>query len=58
MGVINTRLLKLETMRADKSRELPTVVPDETSDAELARLRANGREVFRESDPSIYDLFV
>lgn len=58
MGVINTRLLKLETMRTDKSRELPTVVADDVTDSELARIRATGREVFRESDPSIYDLFV
>lgn len=39
-------------------RPLPMVVPDATTDANLARLQQQGRKVFRESDPAFIDQFV
>ena len=46
------RLLALETRDSDHAKPLPMVVPDTTTDDELAKLRKHGREVFRESDPA------
>ena len=52
------RLLALETRDSDQAKPLPQVVPDSTTDKELARLRQHGREVFRESDPAYIDHFI
>ena len=58
MKTLDSRLLALEAVGSDQAKALPAVVPDSTPDAELARLRRNGREVYRESDPAFIDLFV
>ena len=52
------RLLALETRDSDHAKPLPMVVPDTTTDDELAKLRKHGREVFRESDPAYIDHFI
>ena len=52
------RLLALETRASDQAKPLPQVVPDSTTDRELARLRKHGREVFRDSDPAYIDHFI
>ena len=45
------RLLALESLDGgDYAKPPPQVVPDDTPDAELARLRRHGQEVFRMSD--------
>ena len=59
MASLDARLLALESLGSgDHAKPLPEVVPDNTTDTELARLRQHGREVFRESDPAFLDLFV
>ena len=59
MASLDARLLALESLGSgDHAKPLPKVVPDSTTDTELARLRQHGREVFRESDPAFIDLFV
>ena len=56
---LNRRLLVLESLDSgDTAKPLPEVVPDSTTDIELARLRKNGREIYRESDPAFIELFV
>ncbi len=55
---LTRRLEALEATACDQAKPLPVVVPDGTTDAELARLRKHGREVYRESDPAFLDLFV
>ena len=44
------RLLALETRDSDQAKPLPQVVPESTTDRELARLRQHGREVYRMAD--------
>ena len=59
MKTLDARLLALESLDGgDTAKQLPEVVPDSTPDTELARLRKNGREVYRESDPAFIELFV
>ncbi len=50
MKSLDARLLALESLDGDHPKQLPDVVPDNTSDAELAQLRARGREVYRMTD--------
>ncbi|MBK6294576.1 MAG: hypothetical protein IPF55_09960 [Rhodoferax sp.] len=58
MATLDSRLLALESIDVgDHAKQLPTVVPDDTTDQELARLRRDGREVCRESDPAFIELF-
>ena len=50
-NALHRRLLALESLDGgDHAKTPPQVVPDDTPDAELARLRRHGREVFRMSD--------
>lgn len=59
MATLKTRLVALESSGQDgEARHLPQLVPDNTSDAELARLRQHGREVYRESDPAFIEIFI
>ena len=58
MPTLNDRLRALERATADQSMLLPLVVPDDTSDDELQRLRQQGRQVFRASDPELVNAFV
>ena len=58
MPSLDARLLALETRHDDHAKPLPDLVDDSTSDAEMARHRQHGREVFRMSDPAFIDLFV
>ncbi len=56
---LDARLLALETDReGGGAKPLPCLVPDTTTDAELDRMRRDGREVYRESDPAFIDRFV
>ena len=59
MASLDARLLALEGLGSgDHAKPLPHVVPDSTTDTELARLGQHCREGFRESDPALIDLFV
>ena len=59
MASLDARLLALESLGSgDQAKPLPQVVPDSTTDDELAKLRKHGREVFRESDPAYIDHFI
>ena len=59
MKNLDARLLALESLGSgDHAKPLPHVVPDATTDTDLARFRQNGREVFRESDLDFMALFV
>ena len=55
---LSRRLEALEATDDDTVKQLPEVVPDDTTDTELGRLRKHGREVYRESDPAFIELFV
>ena len=46
-AALSRRLLALETCGSDQAKQLPQVVPDDTPDDELERLRRAGREVYR-----------
>jgi hypothetical protein len=51
MATLKNRLLALESLDGgDHAKPLPDVVADDTPDAELARLRRHGLEVYRMSD--------
>lgn len=51
MKTLESRLLALESLDGgDHAKPPPQVVADDTTDAVLARLRKNGREVYRMSD--------
>ena len=52
------KALAVETMPQRGLRLLPLVVDEHTTDAEIARLRRNGRVVYRENAPTLYDEFV
>lgn len=58
MKTLDSRLLALETRDSDQAKQLPDVVPDNTPESDIARLRQHGREVYRESDPAFIHLFV
>lgn len=58
MNALTRRLERLEATDSDQAKQLPDVVPDDTPDSELSRLRKHGREVYRESDPAFIELFV
>ena len=48
MASLDARLLALESLGSgDNAKPLPHVLPDSTTDKELARLRQHGREVYR-----------
>ena len=51
MTTLTRRVDALETLDGgDHAKPPPQVVPDDTPDAELARLLRHGQEVFRMSD--------
>ena len=51
MPSLDARLLALERFGSgDHAKPLPHVVPDSTTDTELAQLRQHGREVYRVAD--------
>ena len=51
MASLDARLLALESLSSGGlAKPLPQVVPDSTTDKELARLRQHGREVYRKAD--------
>ncbi|WP_296446983.1 hypothetical protein [Rhodoferax sp. UBA5149] len=50
MNALTRRLEALEATDSDQAKRLPDVVPDDTPDSELARLRKRGREVLRYSE--------
>lgn len=56
MRTIERRLLAIEGSKMSHARLLPDVVPDDTADSEIERLRAGGRRVYRLSDA--VELFV
>ena len=56
MGRLEARLLVLEGATDSHAQLLPDVVPDDTADSEIERLRAGGRRVYRLSDA--VELFV
>ena len=58
MTTIKQRLEALEAMPHRGLRLLPHVVDEHTTDTEIERLRRNGRAVYRENDPALYDEFV
>lgn len=55
MATLKARLEALEAT-ADTAKQLPDVVADDTTDAELERLRRGGREVYRWCDAA--EMFV
>lgn len=58
MTKIKRRIKALETMPQKGLKLLPLIVDEHTSDAEIERLRRNGRVVYRSGDPALYDEFV
>ena len=58
MATLDQRLKALEAEQAGDYVPMPVVVPECTTDEELARLRRNGRAVFRSGDPELYSEFV
>lgn len=50
MTALKRRVDALEATDTAQAKQLPDVVPDDTPDTELERLRRHGREVFRMSD--------
>ena len=51
MASLDARLLALESLGSgDNAKPLPHVLPDSTTDKELARLRQHGRKVCRMAD--------
>ena len=52
------RLKALETTTGDLPKPLPTILPDSATDAEIEALQHHGIEVFRASDPALFDAFV
>ena len=57
-AALSRRVQALETIDSDHSKPLPSLVSDDKTDEELARLRKHGSEVYRESDPAFIHLFV
>jgi hypothetical protein len=57
-AALSRRLQALETLDSDHAKLLPSLVSDDTTDEELARLRKHGREVYKESDLEFIHLFV
>lgn len=56
---IERRLDSLERDAAHAAPQLlPRMVPDATTDAEIAELRRSGIAAYRYSDPAFIDLFV
>lgn len=47
---LEARLQALETQDSDPAKLAPTVVADDTPEAEIARLRRRGLEVYRWAD--------
>ena len=58
MATIDQRLKALETEHSGDFRPMPLIVDENVPDAELERLRRNGRVVYRSGDPAFYDEFV
>lgn len=58
MKTIDQRLKALETAQEAGLKPMPIIVPEDTSDEKLERLKRNGRAVFRSGDPAIVDEFV
>jgi hypothetical protein len=57
-NALSRRLLVLEACDTDQAKQLPQVVPDDTPEGEIVRLRKQGRDVYRESDPAFIELFI
>jgi hypothetical protein len=57
MSAIEIRLKALE-LREEPIGQLPTVVNDNCSDAEIERLRRKGHTVYRMNDPKLMDEFI
>ena len=60
-AAIKRRVLALESAKppGDKPRQLPTIVEDDISDADLDALRRRtGREIYRMKDHPIWDCFI
>lgn len=58
MPSLDARLLALE-YRECAGRQLPEVVPDDWTDAQIAALaQRTGRAVYRATDPALLELFV
>jgi len=55
---LNERLKRLETAQEGGLKLLPLIVPEDTSDAELERLRLGGQAVYRSGDSELYNEFV
>ena len=55
---LNERLKRLETEQEGGLKLLPLIVPEDTSDAELVRLRRGGQAVYRSGDLELYNEFV
>ena len=58
MERLKNRIDLLEANAKETAKQLPHVMPDSTTDGELARLRKRSSEVFREDDPAFIALFV
>lgn len=56
MATIKQRIEALEQFREGCAGELPIIIPDEASDAEIAKLSRNGRQAVRWNDAA--ELFV
>jgi len=52
------RALMYDKTLPRQAKLLPLVVDEHTTDAEIERLRRNGRAVFRSGDLTLYDEFV
>ena len=57
MKDIERRVQRLEGPREGQDRLLPTIVPDDTPQVEIDRLRRRGGEVYRFGDPATIDRF-
>lgn len=57
MATIEQRLKALE-LRTDTLSELPMIIDDTCTDAELERLKRTGRKAYRSSDENLIEEFI